>query len=199
MGLLPYMIMKKLICLCFITTILSSCAWFKSSAAINQEYTTNSIAVTNMDPDEQLLSLKLANNLNHTYPGNHIVATAYQNKVLLTGQVLRLEDLVGATKLSKSYPGVATVINKMQVMPLETTDQLKQDLTTTQLAYAKLTRLISSSKLPKINLITTNGIIYVLSDKLSQTQVSLLNQNLYSILGITKIVIVFEQTNQNKN
>ena len=140
--------------------------------------------------DNQTLKFQLAAKLNELYPNNNIEVTAFNNTILLTGQVASKTIKHGVNAVAAKFSGVEALANYLAVAKKQSAAQTAKDSWITTKATAKLVAIhgIDSSN---VKIVTSNGSAYLLGT-VTHSQDAAIIKAITPINGIRKIIILFK-------
>jgi osmotically-inducible protein OsmY len=157
-----------------------------SAVAISNDPRTSGTVI-----DDQTLRRKVSSYLNDKYPNNNIEVTAYQQSILLTGQVMDITTKIAAARDANDYPGVNKVYNYLTVGEIQSIAQDNKDAWITTKAKTTLiaTKGIQANN---VKVVTTNSVIYVFG-VVTPRQAKVIKNKLRSINGVRKVVTFFNK------
>lgn len=186
--------MKKLLVLTCLTSslVLSACApVLIGSAAVGGTAVAvdrRSVGdVTNDGVIETKTSVQLAQ---ANFSSSHITVTAYEGRVLLTGEVGSEDDKEKAGEIVKSINGVTSVYNELAVMNnVPFTTRMNDSLTASKVRAALLDN--KDVTLTSLKVTVDRGIVYLMGT-VTQREADIITAVAAKVPGVVKVVTLME-------
>ncbi len=143
--------------------------------------------------ENQMLEHDVSQTLSNYFPKANLNIVAYDNKVLLTGQVATESQKQEAYQKTKDLPNVSQVWNYLEV---ESNIGFSQSTTDAYLTTAAKSRLIAQKEINtnNIKVVTENGSVFLLGKNVGNTvQLGGAIDGIKSISGVKKIVNLTEK------
>ncbi len=140
----------------------------------------------------QLLNLQLLHLFHqhsNAFQNARVVATAYDQLVLLTGQVNNENQRREAEALVRQIPVVVKIANELTIAPHASKKQIARDAWITTKLKSKLLTQIGVDP-SKIKVVTENNVVYLLGN-VSKEQADIAVQLARELDGVQKVVNVF--------
>jgi osmotically-inducible protein OsmY len=145
--------------------------------------------------DDQELKQHVANSLDAAIPGHNVEVTSYNQKILLTGQVISPENKTKAEAIARQVAGVKKVFNYIEVGPTETAAQVSRDAYLTSLIKSNMlfSKGISSND---VKVVTSHQVVYLMG-LVDDYQAKKMIHAASEIDGVRDVINLFDYTHSN--
>ena len=182
----------NLVILCGIAmTSLNSCAAVAATAGGGVAYATDPRSSSQMSTDHDLKSA-VKDKLDVVLAKNNIEVTGYNNKVLLTGQVISKANSDIATQVAESTPLVKQVFNYIEISPEDNASYTSDTYITSKVKSSAFVTVGIDSNNMKV--ITYHGSVYLfgITTKSQGERLVTLSK---SISGVKNVIPLFDYVN----